>query len=168
MDTADDALQSAAQAWLRDADRADASYVRWPEPGGYTLRGGTLGFPGADFVIWVAAAVGSGVAGNAAYDALRLLVAKVRERNRAMSSTPVLRADEVAFLARLSVRVALIHYGHEADQDVEVLSVAWDGVEQGDWRVQVRDRVGTFDIVVADQAPEAAMCFGRRATPHDG
>ncbi|GLY07648.1 hypothetical protein Acsp01_80270 [Actinoplanes sp. NBRC 101535] len=153
MDDADGVLRGAVRVWAAGAASEGPAYERWSEPGGYTLRGGTLGFAGAEFVVWVAVAAGSGVVGNVAYDALRELVGAVRERHRAER---VLGEAEAVFLARLAVRVTLIHEGLGADRDVEVLGVSWDG----EWRVRARCGAHEFDLAVTDQAPEDAMVFG--------
>jgi hypothetical protein len=166
-DSADLALRDAVLAWQDGAHAAGAAYTRWSEPGGYELRAGTLGLPDADFVVWIAATAGSGILGNAAYDGLRSLISRLRTRGRHLVPSPQLRRDEVVFMARLAVKVAQIHYGLDAGEDVEIMSVTWNGGEQGDWLVKARAGADGFEFLVSDGAPETAMFFGRRTLWHD-
>lgn len=163
----DDALRAAAEAWGQPGPAGlGEGYERWATPGGYWIHGGTLGAPGIEFVVWVAQAVGSGVLGNAAYDGLKQVISRVRQRQaaRALSAQaePELAGDEVMLIARLALRVLRIETGVAADGVVEIVSVVWSSEDER-WEVKVRDQHGTVRCSVADADPTDVLVYGSRA-----
>jgi hypothetical protein len=140
-------------------------YERWATEGGYWVRGGTLGRPGVEFVVWVAQAASTGVLGNAAYDGLKELISRVRERRavgRLAATEPRLTGDEAAFLARLALRLLRIESGLDAGDLVETGAVTWSAGDDC-WEVQVQDRHGAVTCAVAGADPSDVLVYGTRA-----
>lgn len=174
-----DSLISASVAEHKGAECSAApdspGVTRWHTFGGYKLDNEYVAAgPVPEWCVWVAAAVGSGALGNAAYDALKALVVAVLSREGSREGRPgeaELHESEALLLARLAVRIARIELHLPEPEFVEVDQISFEGSEfRRCWDIHLHDDRNNYYFMLPDASPEQARLYGlmtRRVTAFD-
>jgi hypothetical protein len=170
MNDAEDRAASLIAASVDEAKRPTApndlpGVTRWSTPGGYSLHNEyAFAGPVPEWCVWVAAAVGSGVLGNAAYDGLKALLVAVLSRKGRRERRPgdaELHESEALLLARLAVRIARIELQLPEPEFVEVDQVSFEGSEfRRCWDIYVHDDRNDYYFMLPDASPEQARLYG--------
>lgn len=143
------------------------SLVPRPTPGVFVIKSSLRAAgPVPEFVIWVGAAVGSGVLGNAAYDALKRSLSAFLGRWRGLSgksgrdtNSEALIFSDVELLVTLAIRIVRAHVGTGEPEDISITSATLDQ-QRRCWDIYAMDERDRYYFIVPTDSPERARLQG--------
>jgi hypothetical protein len=122
--------------------------------------------PVPEFVIWVGAAVGSGVLGNVAYDTLKQSLSAFLRRHRGYSrkssrdkNPEALTLSDVELLVTLAIRIVRADVGTSEPEHISITSATLDKRRKC-WDIYVADERDNYYFIVPMDSPEQARLQG--------